>query len=88
LEAMACGLPVVATSIAGNEELVIHDETGLLVPKEDSINLREALIKLLSTPELCKQMGGAGRKRVGQHFAWSSVANQYIEVLNSVTGAV
>jgi glycosyltransferase involved in cell wall biosynthesis len=88
LEAMACGLPVIATSIAGNEELITHGKTGLLVPPEDSINLMEALSALLSNPELCKQIGGASRKRVGQHFAWGSVAKQYIELLNSVTGAV
>lgn len=88
LEAMACGLPVVATSIAGNEELVAYSETGLLIPQEDPASLRKALSELLTNPELCKQMGGAGRKRVGEHFAWSSVAQQYIELLNSVTGAV
>jgi glycosyltransferase involved in cell wall biosynthesis len=88
LEAMACGLPVIATSIAGNEELITHGKTGLLVPPEDSINLMEALSALLSNPEQCKQMGLSGRKRVGQHFAWSSVAKQYIELLDSVTGAV
>jgi glycosyltransferase involved in cell wall biosynthesis len=84
LEAMACGLPVIATSIAGNEELVIHGETGLLVPTEDSINLMEVLSELLSDPELCKQMGAAGRKRVEEHFTWSGVAQQYVELLNSV----
>jgi len=84
LEAMACGLPVIATSIAGNEELVIHGETGLLVPTEDSINLLEVLSELLSDPVLCKQMGAAGRKRVEEHFTWSGVAQQYVELLNSV----
>jgi glycosyltransferase involved in cell wall biosynthesis len=88
LEAMACGLPVVATSIAGNEELVAHSETGLLIPQEDPASLRKVLSELMANPELCQQMGGAGRKRVVEHFAWSSVAKQYIGLLNSVTGAV
>jgi glycosyltransferase involved in cell wall biosynthesis len=84
LEAMACGLPVIATSIAGNEELITHGKTGLLVPPEDSINLMEALSALLSNPEQCKQMGVAGRTRVKEHFTWRGVALQYVELFNSV----
>ena len=84
LEAMACGLPVIAASIAGNEELITHGKTGLLVPPEDSKTLMEALSALLSNPEQCKQMGLAGRTRVKEHFTWRGVALQYVELFNSV----
>jgi glycosyltransferase involved in cell wall biosynthesis len=81
LEAMASGLPVVASSISGNEELVIHQETGLLVPPEDPAALREALRKLVLNAKLRGQFGEAGRDRVKRLYGWSRVARQYSALL-------
>jgi glycosyltransferase involved in cell wall biosynthesis len=63
LEAMASGLPVVATNIRGCREEVIDGETGLLVPPRDPATLADALIRLLSQPTLARQLGTAGRRR-------------------------
>jgi glycosyltransferase involved in cell wall biosynthesis len=68
LEAMACGLPVVATAVGGNSEVVVDGETGLLVPPRSPAELAAAMLKLYRQPELARQMGANGRKRVEAHF--------------------
>jgi glycosyltransferase involved in cell wall biosynthesis len=84
LEAMASGLPVIATCIAGNEELVVEGETGFLVPPEDVEALQDALKKILSDPALRQQMGGASRRRVEANYSWESTAQQYALYLEKV----
>jgi glycogen synthase len=82
LEAMAAGLPVVASRIAGNEELVVDGETGTLVPTEDPGALRHALAMLLADGKRRAAMGAAGRKRVEDRYTWDRVAAAYHELLS------
>lgn len=82
LEAMAAGLPVVASRIAGNEELVASGETGLLVSEEDVPALRQALARLLQDAPGRARMGAAGRKRVELHYGWDGVAAAYRQLLS------
>ena len=84
LEAMACGLPVIATRIAGNEELVINGETGLLLPTEDADALQDALARLLTDARERERMGAAGRARVEAHYAWSQISAQYLKLIGSL----
>ena len=84
LEAMASGLPVVASCIAGNEELVVDGETGYLVPSEDIEALQNALKKLLDDAGLRQQMGLAARRRVEESYSWESTAKQYALLLEKV----
>ena len=84
LEAMASGLPVIATRIAGNEELVVNDETGKLVPTEDVESLRESLRLLLVDAQKREQTGRAARRRVESSFSWNRVAEQYQIILEKV----
>jgi glycogen synthase len=86
LEAMASGLPVVATKIAGNEELVVDGETGRLVPTEDVESLQESLKPLLVDAQMREQMGCAARQRVELSFSWASVAQKYKEILQRSIG--
>lgn len=67
-EAMAIGLPVIATNIGGIPEIVINEVTGLLVALENTNELSRAIVKLLSNPDIMKKMGEEGRARVITHF--------------------
>src|SRR5438067_10065278 len=68
LEAMAAGLPVVATDVGGVSELVVDGETGFLVPPADAKALAQALETLLREPRLRRRFGAAARRRAEQRF--------------------
>jgi glycosyltransferase involved in cell wall biosynthesis len=68
IEAMALGIPVVATDVGGTREIVEHGRTGLLVPAGDAAALAEAVLQLLNDPESARRMAQAGRARVEQEF--------------------
>jgi glycosyltransferase involved in cell wall biosynthesis len=80
LEAMASGLPVIATRAGGNPDAVIHDETGILTGAADSGQLAAASIQLLSNPSQANQMGTTGRKRVEENFTWSDTAKKIMTI--------
>lgn len=92
VEAMACGVPVVGTTVGGIAETVVPFETGLLVPPCDPDQLADAMIQLLADPELRVVMGVNGWKRVAERYTWDSIARRteayYQELLASRTGAV
>jgi len=68
-EAMAAGLPVVGSAVDGLAEIIIDQETGLLVPPQDANALAAALTALLASPERAFMMGSKGRQRVNTHFS-------------------
>jgi glycosyltransferase involved in cell wall biosynthesis len=76
LEAMAAGLPVVATSAGGLAELIEDGETGYLVPPADVAGLTERLRLLVLDPERRRTMGAAARNRVRLHFAADRMVRQ------------
>ena len=69
LEAMAAGLPVIATSVGGTPEVVVDGTTGYLVPPEDADKLATAILQLAENPELRMNFGKAGRARVEKNFS-------------------
>jgi glycosyltransferase involved in cell wall biosynthesis len=75
-EAMAHGRPVVAGDVGGLRDLVVHEETGLLVPPGDVVGLREALSRLLGDADLRRRFGEAGRERIAEHFTWQRFADE------------
>jgi glycosyltransferase involved in cell wall biosynthesis len=77
IEAMACGLPVVATNVGGNAEAVVEGETGFVVPPHSSELLAERVIELLIKTDLAKQMGNRGRERVESMFNMEKMVNAY-----------
>jgi len=80
LEAMACGLPVLATDVSGNIEVILDGKTGMLIPPGDSHSLRQVLKELLIDPERRRAFGTAGRERVVHSYSWEQTSQQYIEV--------
>jgi glycosyltransferase involved in cell wall biosynthesis len=76
MEAMAMGLPVVATNIGGSLDQVADGVTGLLVPPGDSAALADAIEKLMVNPELCRRMGKAGVERIHTHFSLAEMTNK------------
>lgn len=86
LEAMASGLPVVASAISGNEELVRHGQTGLLVPTESPHELRQALAQLMGDEDLRRRMGEAGRQLAASQYSWDNTAESYLQLARRAAG--
>ncbi len=77
LEAMASGLPVVASGISGIPLAVEHGVTGLQVPEKQAQPLTEALARLVADPALRDRMGRAGRGKVERELTWDAIAERY-----------
>jgi glycosyltransferase involved in cell wall biosynthesis len=77
LEAMAAALPVVATDVGGNREVVIPGETGFLVPARDPVAMARALIALLGDRARASSFGAAGRARVASEFTLDATVAAY-----------
>jgi starch synthase len=97
LEAMACKAPVVASATGGILEVVIEGETGHLVafeahevttfptdPAQFAKDLAARITQLLADPDKAQRMGEAGRKRVEEHFSWTAIAAQTIQLYESL----
>jgi len=80
LEAMATALPVVATRVGGNPEVVEEGATGLLVPARNPHELANALRRLLDDRNMAERMGVAGRLRVERRFSLTRMAREYESV--------
>lgn len=77
MEAMACGLPVVATDVGAVADLVEDGTTGFLVSPDDDRAFAEAVIRLVRSPDLRRQMGRAGRKRVEEQFSLMRMVERF-----------
>lgn len=80
LEAMAAGLPVVATSVGGNAEAVADDETGVIVPPGDADAFAGAVTGLLADPAAMARMGAAGSERCRRLFSTEAMVGAYQEI--------
>lgn len=86
LEAMASALPVVATRVGGNAELVSEGESGALVPSADPEALADAIVVYLRDAGLRRRHGLAGRGRVEQAFSIDGMIKKYTQVYDSILG--
>lgn len=87
LEAMAHSLPVVACNAGGPAEILVHNQSGLLVEPRNPPALAAALCALLSRPEWAAELGRAGRARFEQHYTADRMAAATIKVYESALGA-
>jgi glycosyltransferase involved in cell wall biosynthesis len=84
LEAMAFGLPVVATTVGGLPEVVGDNVTGLLVAPNDVSALAKAVLRLLQDAELRQRLGQAGREKVKANFTVAAIAEQTLSVYDEL----
>jgi glycosyltransferase involved in cell wall biosynthesis len=81
LEAMMAGLPVIATRVQGVEEVIENGVQGFLVPLENPEELAKSILKLLSKPDQCRQMGIAASARIMQGYTTDQMCEKYLRVI-------
>jgi glycosyltransferase involved in cell wall biosynthesis/phosphoheptose isomerase len=84
LEAMACGVPVIASAVGGMIDSVVDRQTGIHVPPRDPERLAEAALDLLSDRERCRAYGRNGAKRARRLYDWRRVGSQVLETYEEV----
>ena len=84
LEAMACGLPCVATRVSGSEDILNDGQNGLLVPTEQPMEMAYALGRLIEDAELAHRLGTEARTTVMQNYQLTSIVEQCLELYRKV----
>ncbi len=84
LEAMAKGLPVVATDVGGTPDVVDHERTGLLVPASDPDSLADALLELLQDKDRRREMGDESRRKIEKAYTLNVMGDKYADIYNSL----
>lgn len=87
LEAMASGLPVVASAISGIPIAIQEGQEGLLIPEQDPAALTQALSRLLQNPRDARRMGKVGREKAVAKLSWDAVAGLYRDAYNLALSA-
>ena len=85
LEAMATGLPVIASDVGGVKEIVAHGTTGLIVAPGSAAPVSDAMLELMD-PERRHEMGAAAQERVQDDFSWESTAAANLRFFEDVIG--
>jgi glycosyltransferase involved in cell wall biosynthesis len=85
MEAMAAGVPVVATDIAGNNDLVMPEKTGFLVPVGDTAALARHAIQILNDPQLAARMGQAGRQEMLENYSIDKMVRRHAELYHELS---
>lgn len=84
LKAAAAAVPVVAFDVAGAKEAVIHGKTGVLVPPGDVRILQKAIALMIEEPDMCQELGEAGRQRMQDEFSVGTMVESHIELYESL----
>lgn len=85
-QAMACGLPIIATTNTGAEDIIRDGKDGFIIPIRDVEKLKEKILFMYNNLELCKQMGQSAKERVSSGFTWDDygkkIVSEYERILN------
>ncbi len=84
LEAMAARLPVIASRIAGNPDVVVDQETGILVSPDDPEEIAGAIIRMSGEDKLRDQMGQAGYRRCMKHYSVERMVEEYENLYDQI----
>jgi glycosyltransferase involved in cell wall biosynthesis len=84
MEAMAAGVPVVATDIPPNRELIVDGETGFLVHVGDSVGMAQFTDRILADPTLAQRLGAAGRERMRQQFGIDRMVTAHAKLYRDI----
>lgn len=84
LEAMACGVPVVATAVSGNVDVITHGKNGLLVPPKTPEKLTEAISRVLDDETLKTTLGQNARKTIEEKYTWDIISDNYLTLYQSL----
>ncbi len=87
LEACSCALPVVATTVGGNPEIVSEGQNGYLVPPRDAPALASAILAQWKAPEVARAMGESARRRVVECFSIERMVQNYVELYRDIQAA-
>lgn len=86
MEAMRAGLPVIASDIPGNRDLVVAEETGALVSVGDTVGYARQTMRFLESPELARSMGQAGRRRIETEFSIDAMVSAHARLYRELVG--
>jgi glycosyltransferase involved in cell wall biosynthesis len=84
LEAMSCGLPVIATAVSGNLDVITHEKNGILVPPKSPEKIAEAISLLLDDEKMRKKLGENARKTIEKKYTWDIISNNFLTYYNSL----
>ena len=79
IQAMACALPVIATTNTGGEDIIRDGIDGFIIPIRNNNSLKEKLLYFYQNPAICQQMGQSAKKRVSSGFTWDGYGNKIIK---------
>ena len=85
IEAMELGLPIVASDVGGIPDVVVNDESGILVPEKDAVALADAIKRIESDPQYTARLLEGARNRIAEHFTWDNITRRQIEIYEQLT---
>jgi L-malate glycosyltransferase len=82
LEGMSCGLPLIATDIGGNRDIIEHGKNGLLIPPASPTSIADTIVELWTNNDLRKDLGKNARETILKKFTWDTIANNFVTIYN------
>jgi len=88
LEAMSCGLPIIATDVRGNRDLITDGKNGVMVPPREPKKLAKAILMLLKNEQIGIKQGLYARKTIEEKYTWNSVSNKFLSCYKSLVEVI